>query len=64
MEQARGAMARACDLPFKESLDPFLPTGIYALPEVAMVGLAEDEAHAASHDVETGARPSKPIRER
>jgi NAD(P) transhydrogenase len=54
MEQARVAMARAFDLPFKESVDPFLPTGIYTLPEVAMVGLTEEAARAAGHDVETG----------
>jgi NAD(P) transhydrogenase len=54
MEQARVAMARAFDLPFKESVDPFVPTGIYTLPEVAMVGLTEDSARAAGHDVETG----------
>ena len=54
MEQARVAMAQAFDLPFKESLDRFLPTGIYTLPEVAMVGLTEAAARAASHDVETG----------
>ncbi len=54
MEQARVAMARAFDLPFKESLDPFLPTGIYTLPEIAMVGQTEDAARAAGEDVETG----------
>ncbi len=54
MEQARVAMARAFDTPFKESVDPFLPTGIYTLPEVATVGLTEDAARAEGHDVETG----------
>jgi NAD(P) transhydrogenase len=54
MEQARVAMCRAFEIPFKESLDPCLPTGIYTLPEVAMVGLTEDAARAASEDVETG----------
>ena len=54
MEQARVAMCRAFEIPFKESLDPFVPTGIYTLPEVAMVGLTEDAARAASDDVETG----------
>jgi NAD(P) transhydrogenase len=50
MEGARVAMCRAFAIPFKEALDPIVPTGIYTLPEVAMVGLTEDEARAqASH---------------
>ena len=32
MEQARVAMCRAFDIPFKESLDAMVPTGIYTLP--------------------------------
>jgi NAD(P) transhydrogenase len=31
-----------------------VPIGIYTLSEAAMVGLTEEEAHAASADVETG----------
>ena len=60
MEGARVAMCRAFDIPFKEALDAVIPTGIYTLPEVAMVGLTEDEATAQSResghgdDVETG----------
>lgn len=54
MEQARVAMCRAFDIPFKESLDPLVPTGIYTLPEASMVGLTEEAARAASEDVETG----------
>jgi NAD(P) transhydrogenase len=54
MEQARVAMCRAFAIPFKESLDHVVPTGIYTLPEAAMVGLTEDQARAASADVETG----------
>jgi NAD(P) transhydrogenase len=54
MEQARVAMCRAFDIPFKETLDPAVPTGIYTLPEVSMVGLTEDAARAAGEDVETG----------
>jgi NAD(P) transhydrogenase len=54
MEQARVAMCRAFDIPFKESLDPVVPTGIYTLPEVAMVGVTEEAARAAGEDVETG----------
>ena len=46
MEQARVAMCRAFDIPFKESLDTMVPTGIYTLPEVSMVGLTEEAARA------------------
>ncbi len=48
MEQARVAMCRAFDIPFKESLDTMVPTGIYTLPEVSMVGLTEEAARAAA----------------
>ncbi len=54
MEQARVAMCRAFEIPFKDSLDPVVPTGIYTLPEAAMVGLTEEAARAAGEDVETG----------
>ncbi len=54
MEQARVAMCRAFGIPLKESVDPFVPTGIYTLPEVAMVGLTEEAARSAAEDVETG----------
>ncbi len=54
MEQARVAMCRAFDIPFKESLDAVVPTGIYTLPEVSMVGLTEEAARDAGEDVETG----------
>jgi NAD(P) transhydrogenase len=54
MEQARVAMCRAFDIPFKEALDPVVPTGIYTLPEIAMVGVTEEAARAAGEDVETG----------
>jgi NAD(P) transhydrogenase len=54
MEQARVAMCRAFAIPFKESLDPVVPTGIYTLPEIAMVGVTEDAAREAGEEVETG----------
>ena len=47
-------MCRAFDIPFKEALDTIIPTGIYTLPEVSMVGLTEEAARAASGDVATG----------
>lgn len=54
MEQARVAMCRAFDIPYKDALDPFVPTGIYTLPEVSMVGLTEEAARSAGEDVGTG----------
>lgn len=54
MEQARVAMCRAFEIPFKGSLDPVVPTGIYTLPEAAMVGLTEEAARTAGEDVEIG----------
>jgi NAD(P) transhydrogenase len=52
MDQARVAMCRAFDIPFKESVDPVVPTGIYTLPEVSTVGLTEEAARATCDDVE------------
>jgi NAD(P) transhydrogenase len=54
MEQARVAMCRAFDIPFKETLEAAVPTGIYTLPEASMVGLTEEAARTAGEDVETG----------
>jgi NAD(P) transhydrogenase len=54
MEQARVAMCRAFGISLKGSVDPLVPTGIYTLPEVGMVGLTEEAARAAGEDVETG----------
>ena len=48
MEQARVAMCRAFEIPFKDSLDAVVPTGIYTLPEAAMVGLTEEAADSAA----------------
>jgi NAD(P) transhydrogenase len=54
MEQARVAMCRAFDIPFKEHVDPMIPTGIYTLPEMSMVGVTEEAMRTAGEDVETG----------
>jgi NAD(P) transhydrogenase len=54
MEQARVAMCRAFDIPFKEAIDPTVPAGIYTLPETSMVGLTEQAARERGEDVETG----------
>jgi NAD(P) transhydrogenase len=43
MEQARAAAIHAFDLKYKEHLAPILPFAVYAIPEVSMIGLTEDE---------------------
>jgi NAD(P) transhydrogenase len=53
-EQGRVAMCHAFDSPFKETVDPLPPFGIYSLPEVAMVGLTEEAAAAAGIDAAAG----------
>jgi NAD(P) transhydrogenase len=54
MEQGRVAACHAFGIPFKETLDPLPPYGIYSIPEVAMVGMTEEEASAAGIDCEVG----------
>ncbi len=44
MEQARVAVCHAFDeTAFKNNIAPLLPTGIYTIPEVSMVGVAEED---------------------
>jgi NAD(P) transhydrogenase len=43
MEQARVAMVHAFDLKYKTKVSPILPYAIYTIPEVAMVGLTEEQ---------------------
>jgi NAD(P) transhydrogenase len=54
MEQGRVAVCHAFDIPFKDTVDPLPPFGVYAIPEVAMVGMTEAAARAAGIDVECG----------
>jgi NAD(P) transhydrogenase len=54
MEQGRVAMCFAFDIPFKQTVDPLAPFGVYSIPEVAMVGHTEESAAAAGLDCETG----------
>jgi NAD(P) transhydrogenase len=54
MEQARVAMCKAFDIPLKDAVDPWVPAGIYTLPEIGMIGLTEEAARAAGEEVETG----------
>ena len=53
-EQGRVAMCHAFEIPFKETVDPLPPYGIYSIPEVAMVGMTEQAAAAEGIDAETG----------
>jgi NAD(P) transhydrogenase len=46
MEQARVAMVHAFDLKYKTSVASLLPYAIYTIPELATVGLTEDDCRA------------------
>jgi pyruvate/2-oxoglutarate dehydrogenase complex dihydrolipoamide dehydrogenase (E3) component len=54
MEQGRVAACYALGIPFKLTVDPLTPFGVYAIPECAMVGLTEGEAVARGHNFVTG----------
>jgi len=54
MEQARVAICHAFRIPFKETVDPFPPFGVYSIPEVGMVGMTEEAAAAAGIEYEVG----------
>jgi len=54
MEQGRVAACDAFGISFKESVDPVVPTGVYSIPEVAAVGLTEQDAIARGIDYEIG----------
>jgi NAD(P) transhydrogenase len=54
MEQARVAMCHAFDLRYKSEVSPVLPYGVWTVPEIATVGLGEDEARARDIAVEIG----------
>ena len=44
MEQGRAAAGRAFDVGFQGTIDPSPPTGVYSIPEIASVGMTEQEA--------------------
>jgi NAD(P) transhydrogenase len=54
MEQGRVAACYAFGIPFKETVDPIPPYGVYSVPETAMVGLTEEGAAAQGIDYEVG----------
>jgi NAD(P) transhydrogenase len=54
MEQGRVAACHAFGIPFKDTVDQLPPSGVYSLPEVAMVGLTEQAATDRGIDYEVG----------
>lgn len=46
MEQGRAAAGRAFGVGFQDTIDPSPPTGVYSIPEIAAVGMNEQEASA------------------
>jgi NAD(P) transhydrogenase len=54
MEQARVAMVHAFDLKYKTKVASLLPYAIYTIPELAMVGLTEEEAKEKGFEPSSG----------
>ena len=54
MEQARVAMVHAFDLKYKTRVAATLPYAIYTIPELATMGLSEDECRAKGRACEVG----------
>jgi NAD(P) transhydrogenase len=54
MEQARVAMVHAFDLKYKTRLASILPYAIYTIPELATVGLSEDDCRQNARPFEVG----------
>jgi len=53
-EQGRVAICHAFGIPFKDTVDPLPPFGVYSIPEVGMVGITEVAAEQAGIDFEVG----------
>jgi NAD(P) transhydrogenase len=54
MEQARVAVCHAFGLQFKDRVDTLAPLCVYSIPEVAAVGMTEEQAKAAAVEYEIG----------
>jgi NAD(P) transhydrogenase len=54
MEQARVAMCHAFEQRYKTALAPLLPTGIYTIPEVSMIGSTEEQLKSQGVDYVVG----------
>ena len=53
-EQARMAVCHAYDLKFRERTSPVVPYAVYTIPEIAVVGVSEEEARARKLVYEVG----------
>lgn len=53
-EQGRVAACHAFGIPFKLTVDPLPPYGVYSIPEVAMVGMTEAAAAGSGLDCAVG----------
>jgi len=54
MEQARVAMCHAFGLRYKQAVSAIVPASVWTIPEVASVGLSEQEARARGLECEIG----------
>jgi NAD(P) transhydrogenase len=54
MEQARVAGCHAFDLRYKQAVANVIPYGVYTIPEIATVGMSEEQARAADVPFEVG----------
>ena len=54
MEQARVAVCHAFGFEYKKETDRFRPTYVFSIPEVAWVGLTEEQARASGIEYEVG----------
>jgi NAD(P) transhydrogenase len=54
MEQARVAVSHAFNFTYKEEMSPIVPLAVYAIPEISMVGMTEEECLAKQIPYLTG----------
>ena len=54
MEQARVAICHAFDLRYKQAVSHVVPYGVYTIPEIATVGMTEDQLTSKNIDFEIG----------
>lgn len=54
MEQARVAVCHAFELKYKQAVASVVPYGVYTIPEVATVGLSEEDVRAKNDEFECG----------
>ncbi len=54
MEQGRVAMCHAFGIAFKKAMSPFVPYGIYSIPEISTIGPTEQDLQAKGIPYEVG----------